>query len=113
VTGTAIVEAYGAELTGQFVEDCIPADRTEIATRHFQMVLDTRKPLFVRNRYARPDGVTFIATRLVLPLQTGAGPADGLILMGSTYEFASVFAARAGMDADTAMSLAEREFISD
>ena len=113
LTGTAVVESYGAELTGKFVDDCMRGNRSEIAIRHFAMVIDTRKPLFVRNRYERTGGALFIATRIMLPLSIGTDPAAGIILMGSTYEFASTFAARCGMDAHTSMRLAEREFLSD
>jgi hypothetical protein len=32
--------------------------------------------------------------------------------MGATYEFASTFAAKAGLEANTAMNFAEREFVA-
>jgi hypothetical protein len=112
VTGTAIVAVYGAELTGTFVDDFLPPDRSAIATGHFKMVQDAQMPLVVRNTYERAGGALFVATRLILPLWTGGATPVGIILMGATYEFASTFAAKAGLEANTAMNFAEREFVA-
>ena len=36
--GTAIVEAYGRELTGKFLDEVIPTHRRQIAEQHFELV---------------------------------------------------------------------------
>src|SRR5579859_7193622 len=46
LTGTAIVEAYGRELTGCYVDEVIPEPRCAVAEGHYSLVYDTHRPVF-------------------------------------------------------------------
>jgi hypothetical protein len=113
LAGTAIVEAYGAELTGKYVDDFLPDERGRIAIQNFHIVQRAGRPLFVSNRYENSHGAQIIATRIVLPLWT-AGPIPvGVILMGTTFDYVSRLAERHGMDAAALVTAVAGEFISD
>lgn len=86
--GTAIVEAYGRDLTGRFVEEAIPQHRHAVALRHYRLVRDTAQPIFARTQYESQRGAQIIANRLILPLRN-CGPRVSMLLIGQVCEFQS------------------------
>jgi hypothetical protein len=96
LAGTAVVDAYGRELTGRLVDEVIPAPRRAIAERHYSTVFTTSRPIFVRNKYAPRNATEFVVSRIVLPLSTDDGASVYQLLMGQTFEYGSDYAARLG-----------------
>jgi hypothetical protein len=113
LAGTAIVTAYGAEMTGKYVDDVFPGERGEFAIRSLQLVQDTGRPLFASNKYTTSQDAHVIATRIMLPLWTGGVIPVGMTLMGTTFEYATSFAQRAGIDAASLLSSPVAEFVTD
>jgi hypothetical protein len=113
LAGTAIVAAYGAEMTGKYVDDFFPGERGKIAIHNFQLVQDTGRPLFACNKYNTSHDAHVIATRIMLPLWTGGAIPVGMTLMGTTFEYATSFAQRAGIGAASLLSAAVAEFLTE
>lgn len=88
LTGTAIVEAYGRELTGRFVDEVLPPARRPIAERHYRLIFETRRPIVVQNGYVTEQGAQMIVDRLLVPLSND-GVTVNLVLMAQTFAFAS------------------------
>lgn len=88
LTGTAVVEAYGRELTGRFVDEVLPPERRPIAERHYRLVFETRRPVVVQNGYVTAQGALMVVDRLLVPLSNDGIAAD-LVLMAQTFAFAS------------------------
>jgi hypothetical protein len=110
LTGTAVVEAYGQELTGAFVDEVIPPHRRAVAERHYALAFDSGRPIFVRNKYTTPNGAELMVTRVILPLSED-GRAVNLLLMGQTFEFGSRRAARLGAESMIDTRLDQVEFL--
>jgi hypothetical protein len=100
LAGSAIVEAYGRELTGKFIDEVIPAHRLAIAEHHYSTVYDSGRPIFARNNYVTTKAVDIIATRIILPLST-SGEQASLLLMGQTFELGAQLEARSQLAGDT------------
>ena len=86
LAGTAIVAAYGSELTGKFVDDIIPPARRSIAERHYTMVYEKKRPLFVRNKYTTTRAIDIVASRVILPLSED-GTEVSMVMMAQTFEY--------------------------
>ncbi|HLI13919.1 MAG TPA: PAS domain-containing protein [Alphaproteobacteria bacterium] len=101
LTGTAVVEAYGRELTGLHVDEVMPPPRRAVAERHYALVFDGGRPIFVRNRYTSGEAAELVVSRIILPL-AGEDGRVALLLMGQTFEYGSAYAERlgAGLDLD-------------
>ena len=85
LAGTAIVAAYGSELTGKFVDEIIPRDRRAVAERHYDTVYETKRPLFVRNKYTTTRAIDIVASRVILPLSED-GVEVSMMVMAQTFE---------------------------
>lgn len=88
LVGTAIVETYGEELTGRFVDELFTPPRRAIAMRHYTLGFESARPIAVRNRYVNARGTELIATRVMLPLSED-GVAVNMLLMGQTCIYAA------------------------
>ena len=86
LAGTAIVAAYGGELTGRFVDEIIPPGRRAVAERHYTMVYESMRPLFVRNKYTTTRDVDIVASRVILPLSED-GTSVSMLVMAQTFEY--------------------------
>lgn len=85
LVGTAIVDVFGAEFTGKHVDELDAGDRVELAHGFYRTVCATRKPVFVRSRYATAKAVDVIANRLLMPLSK-EGEQVNIILGVLTFE---------------------------
>jgi len=94
LAGTAVVQAYGRELTGRCVDEVIPEPRRVFAQRHYNTVFTSARPIFVRNRYTAPNATDFVVSRIMLPLSTDSPDLVQLVLIGQTFEYSSAFAQR-------------------
>jgi hypothetical protein len=66
--GTALVEAFGRDYTGQFPDELFDAARAKSIRETHDAVRDARRPMFLRSRYVTTKDVDIVANRLYLPL---------------------------------------------
>jgi hypothetical protein len=110
LTGTAVVAAYGRELTGKFVDEIIPPARRAVAEHHYNLVYDERRPLFVRNKYTTTKAIDIVATRLILPLSED-GSTVSMLLMAQTFEYGAQISEHLDQDATLAPYVGRTEFL--
>jgi hypothetical protein len=103
LVGTAIVQAFGAEFTGRYVDELMSGERDSFVHACYRAVCASRRPAFVRSKYATTKNVDLTANRLLVPLSE-----DGMwvnqILGALTFEFARPFAAGLGHQAQIDLS---------
>lgn len=97
LTGTAIEDVYGYDMTGKFVDEVFPPARRIIAEQHYALVYERRRPIFIRNRYTNIRTVEFVATRLILPLSEN-DESVSMLLMGQTFAASSNYEIELGQD---------------
>jgi hypothetical protein len=108
LAGSAIVEAYGRELSGKYLDEIVPPHRRAIAEGHYNLVFAERHPLYVRNKYTTTRALDVTATRIILPL-AGAADEIAMLLVGQTFEYGS--AIPQPLDADTKNAAYEGEVL--
>jgi hypothetical protein len=84
--GTALVDAYGRNYTGQFVDELFDKSRSEFISKIYSSVVETRRPGFLRSGYVTTKGVKLVANRLYLPLSEDDRELN-MILGAATFEF--------------------------
>jgi hypothetical protein len=87
--GTALVEAFGREYTGLFVDELVDGARAQLVREACEMVRDRRQPVFLRNRYVTAKTVDLTANRLYLPLSED-GSIVNMIFSALTFEFGNL-----------------------
>lgn len=87
LVGTAIVGAFGAELTGKYVEEVLSGATLDFAHTVYRAVCDTRRAAFVRSEYSTVKGSPLTAHRVLMPLAED-GQAVSVILGAATFQFA-------------------------
>ncbi len=86
LAGTAIVAAYGSELTRRFVDEIIPPPRCAVAEAHYNTVYETKRPIFVRSKYTTTHDIDIVASRVILPLSED-GTTVSMLVMAQTFEY--------------------------
>lgn len=66
-TGSSVVEAFGSDPRGQFLDDVMPVERYAVSTRSYAMAMETGRPVISRSKFVAPRGPALRITRLVLP----------------------------------------------
>ena len=66
--GGAIVEAYGTNPAGRFLDEYLPRDRRVLAWRNYAIVTELRCPLATRCTFNLGEGRVVKTNRLLLPL---------------------------------------------
>lgn len=97
LTGTAVVDGFGADPRGKLIRDVLPPPRLEVARRHLSTVWTTGRPIWTRGRYTTSIGAEQVVTRMVLPFADGGGTVC-LLLIGVIIEASHSFRARTGLD---------------
>ena len=110
LTGTAIVAAYGRELTGKFVDEVIPPGRRAVAKHHYDLAYGERRPMFVRNKYTTTKAIDIVASRLILPLSEN-GADVSMLLIAQTFEYGAQITERLDQDATLAPYFGRTEFL--
>ncbi len=103
LVGTAIVEAFGAEFTGKFVDELVSGQRDSFVHSCYRAVCASRRPAFVRSKYVTIKDVDLTANRVLLPLSPDETRIDQ-ILGALTFEFRRPFAAGNGHRAQIDLS---------
>ena len=68
LVGTAIVNAYGAELTGKYFDEVFSGERLRLIEDNYRLICRERRPILVRNRYITRKDVELFCHRVVMPL---------------------------------------------
>lgn len=68
LVGTAIVEAYGADLTGKYMDEVYSEARMRYVEANYNAVCQSQRPVVVINRYHSSRPVELVSHRLVMPL---------------------------------------------
>lgn len=110
LVGTAIVEAYGGELTGRHVDELISGERARFVHDYYGKVCDGRRPVFVRSRYLSRKAVDLTANRLLMPLSAD-GERVSLIFAALTFEFTRTTGASIGQDAELDLAASHVEVL--
>jgi hypothetical protein len=77
--GSAIVEAYGTNPSGRFVDEYLPRDRRVLAWRNYAMVTELRCPLATRCTFNLGESGVVKTNRLLLPLIGEYGRVDAVM----------------------------------
>lgn len=86
LVGTAIVQAFGAEFTGKYVDELVSGERDSFVHACYRAVCASRRPAFVRSKYITTKNVDLTANRVLLPLSED-GETVSQILGALTFEF--------------------------
>jgi len=68
LVGTAIVKAYGEELTGKYIDEILSDERLRFAENNYRIMCGQKRPVLIFNRYHSKRDAPLICTRLVMPL---------------------------------------------
>lgn len=71
--GTALVDAYGKDYTGLYVDEMVSGDRLDFILRGYRRVCELRAPVFCHNRYLTVRSTDLFATRVYMPLSEDGG----------------------------------------
>ena len=87
LVGTALVDAFGHDYTGRFVDELLlGTGRAALITRVFTTVRDRARPVFLRARYFTSKNVDFMANRIYLPLSENEGEVN-MMLAALSFDF--------------------------
>lgn len=85
LAGTAIVNGFGEEITGRFLDELDLAKRNDEIAADYQKVIATRAPVCSRWRFIKADLRPQSYERLLLPLSSDGATVD-MILGGAARE---------------------------
>lgn len=111
LVGTAVVEAFGAEFTGKYVDELVSGERDSFVHACYRAVCTARRPVFARSKYITTKDVDLTANRVLTPLSED-GVEVGQILGGLTFEFARPHVARIGHRAQIDLAASYVEIIA-
>ncbi len=86
LVGTAIVSAYGAELTGKYFDEVYSGARLSFVENNYRILCREQRPILVCNRYVSRKDVDFICNRVVMPLSDD-GAAVNQVLTAMSFRF--------------------------
>lgn len=103
LVGTAIVEAFGAEFTGKYVDELVSGERDNFVHACYRAVCAARRPAFVRSKYITTKDLELTANRVLAPLSED-GQSVSQILGALTFEFTQPYRAAIGHRAQIDLS---------
>lgn len=68
LVGTGIVEAYGADPTGKYMDEIYSGERLRRVRANYRAVCTSRHPILVVNRYRSRSPASRVCHRLIMPL---------------------------------------------
>ena len=81
LSGTALAQVYGRDLTGSFLDELTPQDLWSVIIQHYREVVRTRQPLYAPFSVSNGRWYTEVS-RLLLPL---SGNGEVTFIMGADY----------------------------
>jgi len=106
IAGGKVVEAYGFEATGKYLDEFLSPDRLKVAHLHIGTALARARPVFSRTAYTSPGGLRYVNSRLNIPLSDSAG-AINMVVAAHVIEFTPALRAQFG---DSALVPSTDEF---
>ena len=103
--GTKLVENFGSEFAGKFVEDLFEGEKRRFMNELYDGVCDARRPMFVHCHYRAIKGLVFKSDRLYFPLSEDGEDVTmimGVLLFQSPYNFAGEWSS-AEIDLDSVL----------
>lgn len=85
IAGGKVVEAYGFEATGKYLDEFLSPERMKVAELHIGTALASARPVYSRTAYASPGGLRYVNSRLNIPLSDGAG-AINMVVAAHIFE---------------------------
>ena len=95
IAGGKVVEAYGFEATGKYLDEFLSPDRLKVAHLHVGTAIARARPVFSHTTYASPGGLRYVNSRLNIPLSDSAGVIN-LVVAAHIFEFAPTLRAQFG-----------------
>jgi hypothetical protein len=87
LVGTALVDAFGHDYTGRFVDELLlGTGRADLINRVFTTVRDKARPVFLQARYFTAKNVDFMTNRIYLPLSENDGEVN-MMLAALSFDF--------------------------
>lgn len=68
LVGTAIVEAFGVEFTGKYLDQVFSGEHLRSHVENYRIIARAKCPLLLSRRYHSPIGGELICHRLIMPL---------------------------------------------
>lgn len=102
LAGTAVVAAYGGELTGKHCDEVCLQERRASVVAQYRLICERKRPLLLRHRYLSSHQVPLICHRLVMPLSDDAQMVNQFVAAlrfeyhGNVHEWAGRWVASAG-----------------
>ncbi|HUH83997.1 MAG TPA: PAS domain-containing protein [Stellaceae bacterium] len=88
LVGTAIVEAFGSEYTGKWLDELFTTERSKFAEDVYRLTCSERLPVFARSTYVTASERQLVANRVCMPLS--ADGATVTMIMGALTFVSSV-----------------------
>jgi hypothetical protein len=89
LVGTALVEAFGRDYTGQYPDEMFESARGPYICNVFTTVREARRPIYLRSHYVTTRNVELVAERLYMPLSQDGTEVD-MILGALAFEFGAL-----------------------
>ncbi|MGH6968867.1 MAG: PAS domain-containing protein [Stellaceae bacterium] len=102
LAGTAVVAAYGGELTGKHCDEACPPERRASIMAHYRLICVRKQPLLLRHRYLSSQQVPLTCHRLVMPLSEDGDTVSQFVAAlrfeyrGSLHDWAGSWAGTSG-----------------
>ena len=84
--GTGIVDAYGADLTGKYMDEIYSGERMHYVEANYRAVCESQRPVLVVNHYHSTRPVLLVCHRLLMPLANDSATIR-LFLTAMRFEF--------------------------
>jgi hypothetical protein len=110
LVGTAIVTAFGGELTGRYFDEVMTPARLAVAVGHYRLVCQSRRPVYIRAAYNTSRNGDIVASRVIAPLSPDGVEVNRVMALQAfdyrTLPHASIDAgANVGADANVVIPL--------
>ena len=103
LVGSAIVQAFGGDFTGKYVDELVSGRRDSFVHACYRAVCSSGRPAFVRSKYMTTRYVDLTANRMLMPLSED-GREVNQILGALTFEFTRPFPLGIGHTAEIDLS---------
>lgn len=88
--GTGLVDIYGKDYTGTYVDELVSGDRLAFIQRAYRSVCQLKVPIFSHNHYHTIRGADLVANRIYMPLSND-GTEVHCILGALQFKFGDSF----------------------
>lgn len=90
LVGTAIVRAFGSELTGKYFDEILSGERLQYAYDTYRTMCSEKRPVLACNVYFSKRETKLLCNRILMPLSED-GAVINQCLVAMTFHFPSTF----------------------